>query len=228
MDDRYFFDKETNGIVVLDKNESSHLLKVRRAKINDVVTGFCGDGYDYKLSILTADKNCSLKVIDKVLNTKTEDLSITVCLAYVKNDALTEAVENLTALGVNKIILFSSKYSVAKIDDDKKEKLINVAIQSCKQCERATIPLIEIQKKLDLKTLKGDIFLAYENETNFSKQINLLSNEVNLIIGPEGGFSIEEVEYFKKHNAKLISLGKTILRAPLASVVGVCRLKEHK
>ena len=240
MDNRYFFEKglmnaealakatgksvkisnEIGDIVELDKNETQHLVKVRRAKVGDVITGFCGDGYDYLLQIENIGKTATCKLIKIIPNKAFLTTPVTVFLSTLKNDALNESIDNLTQLNVKKIVIFDTKFSVASIDEDKVEKLRTRSIQACKQCERADFVKIGMMKyKQVIETLKEyDLVLfAYENTTNpfMSDLREYKGKKIALIVGCEGGFSETEAEEFNKI-AKTISLGKTILRAPVA------------
>ena len=146
MDNRYYFEKVIDNTAELDKTETGHLVKVRRAKVGDIITGFCGDGLDYKLQIEEIGKTTSCKVIDKQPNKAVNISPVTVFLATTKNDALNETIDNLTQLNVKNIIVFDSEYSVANIDSDKIEKLKLKSIQACKQSERADCVNISLMK----------------------------------------------------------------------------------
>ena len=186
---------------------------------------FNGDGYDYHLKVKEVFKDkVFADVVTKTQNKATDDANITVYLSMIKNDALTTAIDNLAELNVKSVKLFKSDYSVAVIDEKKLEKLHQIAVQASKQCERADIMNISI---IDKKQIQNDInnnenvFFAYENSTN---QIEKFAGDFAVIIGPEGGFSQAENEYFSSF-AKNISLSKTILRAEVACVVAVSSLK---
>ena len=220
MDNRYFFEKQNKDTIELDKTETAHLVKVRRAKVGDTITGFCGDGYDYTLRVDEIGKTTMCSIIDNQQNKAVDVTPVTVFLSTLKNDALNESIDNLTQLNVKNIILFDTKYSVASIDNDKIEKLRAKSIQACKQCERADFVNISAMKyKQVIDSLKDyDLVLfAYENTTNpfVSDLREYKGKKIALIVGCEGGFSETEAEEFSKH-AQTISLGKTILRAPVA------------
>ena len=220
MDNRYFFEKLNGDTVELDKTETSHLVKVRRAKVGDTIIGFCGDGFDYTLKIDEIGKTTLCSIDNKVKNNAVDCTPVTVFLATLKNDALNESIDNLTQLNVKNIVLFDTKYSVASIDNDKIEKLRAKSIQACKQCERADFVNISSMKyKQAIECLKDyDLVLfAYENTTNpfVSDLKEYKGKNIALIVGCEGGFAPEEAEEISKL-AKTISLGKTILRAPVA------------
>ena len=222
MDNRYYFSQLNNNTVIIDGQEAQHLSKVRRAKVGDEVVAFNGDGFDYHLTISDISKDkvqCEIK--QKLKNKATDESNITVYLSMIKNDALTTAIDNLAELNVKHVKLFKSDYSVAVIDEKKLEKLRNIAIQASKQCERADIMQISIIDKNKIKDDNKNIFFAYENSNN---KIENFIGDFAVIIGPEGGFSDKENEYFSTF-AKNISLGKTILRAEVACVSAVSMLK---
>ena len=230
MDNRYYFEKPTTEKELnvpfsfyLSGQEAQHLIKVRRAKLGDKIVAFCGDGFDYHFIVkeILKDK-VLLELIDKIPNKSFASSDITVYLAMIKNEALVEAIDHLAELNVKHVKLFKADFSVATFDNKKLEKLKQTAIQASKQSERADIMQIEIiDKKQIMAENNKNIFFAYENSTG---KIDKFSGDFALIIGPEGGFSADEVEYFSSF-AKNVSLGNTILRAEVACVVGVSILK---
>ena len=225
MDNRYYFNLTQNNKVIITNQEAQHLTKVRRAKLGDEIVAFNGDGLDYNLKIeeITKDK-VICNIISSHKNKATEENKITVYLSMIKNEALTTTIDHLAELNVTEVKLFKSDYSVAVIDEKKLEKLNNISIQASKQCERADIMKVSIIKKEDIKQDICNIknkFFAYENSAT---PLYKFVGDFAVIIGPEGGFSEKENEYFSSF-ANNISLGKTILRAEVASVVAVSSLK---
>lgn len=225
MDNRYYFKKIENNQVIIEDGEAQHLSKVRRCKIGDEIVAFNGDGMDYNLKINQVLKDKVLAdIVSKSTNRASGDKSVTVYLAMLKNDAMLTAIDNLAELNVTEVKLFKSDFSVADLDEKKLEKLSIRSIQASKQSERANIMQISIIKKSEIKE---DIkqypnrFFAYEDSTS---KIESFTGDFAVIIGPEGGFSAEENEYFSSF-AKNISISKTILRAEVASVVAVSSLK---
>ena len=225
MDNRYYFHEYQDDFVVISSQEFQHLTKVRRCKVGDSIVAFNGDGYDYHLTIKEMNKDKALcSVVKKELNRAVRDTQITVYLAMIKNDALSTAIDNLAELNVRHVKLFRADNSVANIDDSKLNKLKLYSIQASKQCERADIMDVSIIDKCqieeDVMTYKNRFF-AYENST---QNITKFSGDFAVIVGPEGGFSSDEVKYFSSF-AKNISLSKTILRAEVACVCAVSALK---
>lgn len=224
MDNRYYFNEARDNLVVITGQEAQHLSKVRRAKVGDEIVAFNGDGFDYNLKIIEITKDkVKASIISKILNKASNDTNITVYLSMIKNDALTTAIDNLAELNVKQVKLFKSDYSVAVIDEKKLDKLNQIAIQASKQCERADIMQISIinKKNIEKECKNTTAFFAYENSSN---NIEKFTGDFAVIIGPEGGFSESENQFFSSF-AKNISLSKTILRAEVACVASVSMLK---
>lgn len=222
MDNRYYFSKFDKDKITIAEQEFQHLTRVRRAKVGDEIVGFNGDGYDYSLKIVSIGKNSAeCELIDKKINPSTERPNVSVYIASIKSEALNEALDNLTQLNIADISVFTSDYTNVKYDASKIEKLKNHFIQSCKQCERADLPSIKFVKfeKMSEELKQKDLVLfAYENaEENFLETHikDYAEKSIALVVGGEGGFSSAEVNILSGF-AKRVSLGKTILRAPVA------------
>lgn len=233
MDNRYYFNSsnieqdidgtiKVGASITLDKTETQHLAKVRRASVGDVVKGFCGDGFDYELRLDSVDKLAQCSIIGKAQNPSADTTPVTVFLATLKSDALNESVDALTQLNVKNIVIFDAKHSVASIDADKLEKLRTKSIQACKQCERADfVNISSVKYSKMLEQLKDFDIVLFAHENSDSKFLTDLSQfknkKVAVIVGCEGGFDKAEAEQLAKV-ATTVSLGKTILRAPVACV----------
>ncbi len=225
MDNRYYFSETNGNLVFLTGGELQHLSKVRRCKIGDEIVAFNGDGFDYHLKIEEIEKDkVKSRIIKKETNRASENVRVTVYLSMLKNDALTTVIDHLAEMNVKHVKIFKSDFSVAQIDEKKLEKLNQISIQASKQSERADVMKISIIDKKDIENdakNTPNVFFAYEDSNT---KIGAFSGDFAVIIGPEGGFSKAENEFFSSF-AKNISLGKTILRAEVASVVSIAMLK---
>lgn len=225
MDERFFIESIANNTANFSAAETNHISKVRRKQVGDTIKGFIGDGFDYSLKLTEITKSYArAEILSKQPNPAFSEPKIVVYLAMLKNEALSTAIDNLAELNVKEVKLFKSDFSIANIDAKKLEKLNAISTQASKQCERADIMKISLISK---KEIEKDIsqfknrFFAYENSNN---KIANFSGEFALIIGPEGGFSAEEVKQFSSF-CNQISLGKTIMRAEVACIAAVSMLK---
>jgi 16S rRNA (uracil1498-N3)-methyltransferase len=142
-------------------------------------------------------------------------------------DRLEWIVEKATELGVSSIQLLNTRYASHK--SVKIERLFKIAISATKQCKRSIIPIIyppiPLQQALEsIKTESSAIILADENGKSPSP---IHSNQTAYFVGPEGGFSSEEVKsILSQNNSTSITLGKRRLRAETAVIVGLSYLQE--
>ena len=225
MDERFFIESIADNTACFSATETNHISKVRRKQVGDTIKGFVGDGFDYTLKLTEITKSSAkAEILSKQPNPAFNEPKIVVYLAMLKNDALSTAIDNLAELNVKEVKLFKADFSIANIDAKKLEKLNAISTQASKQCERADIMKVSLINKKDIEK---DIFqfknrfFAYENSNN---QISHFNGEFALIIGPEGGFSPEEVKHFSAF-CNQISLGKTIMRAEVACISAVSMLK---
>ena len=141
-------------------------------------------------------------------------------------------IQKCTELGIKEFTPLELKRSIVKIDSKNEEKKLkrwqSIAEVAAKQSKRNFIP--KVNKIYNIKNIyeiikNYDIVLVpYENEetNSLKKEIsNIKKNNIKIavIIGPEGGFEENEILELKKLNAKIISLGKRILRTETVSIV---------
>ena len=124
-----------------------------------------------------------------------------------------------------KIIPISVKRCVVKLDK-KKDRWDIISKEALKQCQGVVPTVIDEIKKIDKLNLKDyDLILVpYENEKkvfikDILRNLKVKPTKILYIIGAEGGFEKEEIDYLKESGAKIISLGKRILRAETAAIV---------
>ena len=222
-----FFAKIENNIVKLDDGDIHHLLNVLRVR-NGYQFEVVDNGEVFLCEVIDI-KPLNIKIIDK-LDTNTElDKEITLFFALAKGEKIDFVIQKATELGVNKIVLFSSKRCVVDFSNkDLNKKLARynkIAKEASEQSHRNKVP--EVLGVLDLKNInKGNLsdinFVAYEKLSNSNVFLDELkvknSNSISIFIGPEGGFEEEEINYLESLNVFPISLGKRILRTETAAV----------
>jgi len=137
-------------------------------------------------------------------------------------------IQKSVELGVNSIIPVALKRCIVKIDKKDEIKKIQrwqkISEVAAKQCGRSNIPKVEnimaIQNICNIIKNYDKMLIAYEedkdhilkNEINELKKMEKKNLKIGVLIGPEGGLEKEEVEILKQNGAKVITLGKRILR----------------
>ena len=156
-----------------------------------------------------------------------------------KADKMEWIIQKTVELGVEGIYPVAMSRCIVKLDDSKKKSKTArwqaIAESAAKQSKRSAIPVVHdaISYK-DAMTLAGemDLFLVpYENKDGMAPTAAALSEirpgmSVGILIGPEGGFSEEEIDAAIREGGRAISLGRRILRTETAAItaVGMCML----
>ena len=217
---QYFTNEELelNQLLKLDENTVHHITNVLRKK----------DGYIFRM----VDKSnkcylCKLedfmaRVISVVEEDHELDIDVTIVLSLIKNDQFELALQKLTELGVKRIVPYVANRSVIKIKDEKHklERFRKIVKEASEQSHRDIIP--EITSPATIRDLEKYLskynYVAYEKHNGSMLPFSEIDNSVTIIIGPEGGFELSEVESFEKMGFECCSLGKRILRAETAAM----------
>lgn len=214
-----------NTLEITNEDTLKHLF-VMRCKCGEIVKFINKEKIVYKTkTIEIGKKKGKFEIIEKYKSERELDFDICLCFSILKN-ALQEAISNAVQTGVKTIQPVSSDYCAVKNKTIKIDKLQKIALENFKQCERADIPQILEEKKLkDFLSNKENVIVFGERKVNSTlkdaiSKINK-NEEIIIVIGPEGGFSDEEFDFFKKNKFPIVTLGKTILKAENAIVAGV-------
>ena len=202
--------------------QSHYLLNVLRLKIGDEIKVFDGQNGEYVGKIVSlSKKNCTVKILQKVRDMKyCPDLWL--LFAPVKKDKTDFIIAGATELGVSKIIPTLTKRTITeRIKTVRYEAQV---IEACEQCRRLDVPQISDPQSLEkiLETWSQDRILYFMDETGNGGDIqtvfkNASTAKAAILVGPEGGFSDEELQLLRQKNfAKAVSLGERILRAETA------------
>ena len=220
---RYFIDKNYDHIE-FNYEQLHHITKVMRMNINDKIEAVFNSKC-YLLNI-TSLSPFSFEIIETLTSNSELNVDITLLYCLPKGDKLDLVIQKATEIGVKNIILVQSSRCVCKFkkeDFNKKLQRFNkIASEASEQSHRLIIPTIkDIIDFKDIKNYSFDhAYIAYEKEENntFKNSFNNVKphQSIGIIIGSEGGFSQEEVEYAINNGYKSLSLGKRILRSETA------------
>ena len=218
-------------IELIDSENLFHIIKVLRKKEGEKIK-FIDENqiiYDCKIENISK-KSLKALIINKEKSTRILPYDLILVQSILSNDGQNLAIANATQTGVKEIYPVISDNTSIKIKDpkEKTEKWQKIAQENFKQCERADIPKVQPIQPLTkiLSNFKKENILIfaekYENST-LKTALNDIdkTSKIAVMIGPEGGFSENEFEYFKKNNCKLITLGNMIYKAPNAITAAI-------
>lgn len=231
-----------NNQVEIDKikivgTDINHIINVLRLKENDEIQ-ICDEttSQNYLCNILKYNKEEIICNILKQIDSKVETKSIIdVYQGIPKADKMELIIQKTTELGAKSITPVALERCVAKINSKDEKKKIDrwqkIAEVAAKQSKRDIIPTIHAVhnlKELCTKIKDYDVFMvAYEEEKQIKlKDIlkNSTINKIGILIGPEGGIEKKEIDMLVQYGAKIVTLGRRILRtetAPIAMVSNI-------
>lgn len=223
-------DKNDNLIKIVDNENYRHIARSLRARTGENLLLIDENQIQYE-TIIKEITNTEIVCEIKNSYSSKRDLTFDLYLAQspLRSDAQLTIMEKATELGVRGVYpVITDNCALAKSVLAKKyEKWQKVMIEASKQCERAKIPTCFEPTSLE-EVLKLDfdkILILAERSTEITLKEFLTQNPIKkdervlAVIGPEGGFSQKEFDYFKSLNLPLISLGDLILKAETAVIV---------
>lgn len=214
--------------------EFDHLTKVLRLGPGDRVTLFDDEGWEYEGVLRScAARSGEIEILNSYRPDRESSLDITLAQALGKGDKMDWVVEKATELGIAAVVPFVSSYTVPRLGDEKAEsrrrRWQKIALSAAKQSGRTRIPqILELSEfgGLVLKDWPCDLKLIFW-EGERLKSLGDLKKErgrirsILLAVGPEGGFSKDEVSHAVGHGFLSVHLGKRILRTETAAVAAI-------
>tara|TARA_R110002074_G_scaffold130116_1_gene271534 strand:- start:178 stop:882 length:705 start_codon:yes stop_codon:yes gene_type:complete len=205
-----------------DKEESRHIVKALRKKTGDKLHITNGNGWLFEAELTLAGiKHCSVDIISKSLQPK-RNYNLHLAVAPTKiNDRYEWFIEKATEIGVETITPIICDHSERKvIKKERFEKIIQSAMKQSLQCY-----LPKLNTPITLKDFMNQefselSFIAHCEETDKKALKSLLKKNQDclILIGPEGDFSVKEIEIALQHNFIPVTLGETRLRTETAAI----------
>ena len=209
---------------ILSEEESAHAVRVLRLKTGDKIEIVDGVGGLYKAIITNPHpKHCEFETLEKISDFGKNDFRIHIAIAPTKNiDRFEWFVEKCTEIGIHEITPIICRYSERKVI--KPERIEKIIVSSSKQSYKALFPKLNPVCSFNefIKNYSAtQMFIShcYDNEKVTFQQAIKKQNDYIVMIGPEGDFSLEEIELARHNNYAPISLGNSRLRTETAGVL---------
>lgn len=222
------------GDVVIEGDEAHHAGSVVRVKVGERISVTNGKGRRAEVEILDINKkNIGCRIID-VIDEVRPRTTLKVIQALTKGDRARETIELLTEGGADLIIPWAASRSIGqwKEDKDSLSKWRSWTKEAAKQSRRAFVPeVLDIHSTSQIRERIEDsefTLLLHEDGANrFSEVVGgKTPKEINLIIGPEGGISDDELATFEKAGAKSVLMGKPVFRSAHAGVAALAAVQS--
>ncbi len=238
---------ELNKEITLTGNDVNHIKNVLRLSVGDEIVISNGDSREYISRISEISDTYVLADIVDICDSAAElPVDIVLFQGMPKGDKIELVIQKAVELGACEIVPVMMERTIVKLDDKKKEKKLSryrmISESAAKQSGRGIIP--EIKNFMSFKEAANyaasfdKVFVPYENAegidysrkliADFANEVredqsdrNKVSGErkkLGIFIGPEGGFSPEEIDMVKEMGAEIITLGNRILRTETAGL----------
>lgn len=213
----------------LGPEQARQARKVLRLRPGDAISVFDGSGREYTATLGEPERDAWEFTTGEIRQPEREpSLRLIVGLAMIRNERFELAVQKLTELGVAGIVPLITERGVISYGDarrwqNRRARLERIVIEAAEQSERVTLPdlgaPLTVSEFLGQFAEVGIIALVERTGTTPLGAIRP-TGEAVLMVGPEGGWTPQEIEQIAASGATLASMGNLILRAETAAIVG--------
>lgn len=225
---------DTGGEVELTGPPSHYLARVLRLSVGDELRLFNGDGFDYRGQLIAIRKqSITIKVGDRLEPANESPLQITLVQAISRGERMDYCLQKATELGVNTFCLLNSSRVEVRLNENRLSKRMahwQAVVQSaCEQCGRARVPKVNAPVSLPewLRRSEGQTRLVLDPLADARLSSYAVKTPgLSIVIGPEGGFSNEEMQLFALQSVDSVSLGPRVLRTETAGPAAIAILQS--
>ena len=235
--------KKQNSHYIIDGTDYNHIKNVLRMEVGDTCLVSASGKSDLCRIESFSDEAVCFEILEENYTDTELPVKIYLFQGLPKGDKMEYIIQKCVELGVFAVIPTEMKHCIVKLDDkkakSKQARWQSISESAAKQSKRNIIPEImsvcSFDKALEFAKTLDLIMVPYENKDGMGATVEALNSlktakSVGIFIGPEGGFEEKEIEKTLLANAKVISLGKRILRTETAAItaVSMCMLEIEK
>jgi len=231
MDAFYCPPEEVHGErIVITGEEAHHLMRVMRHRVGDVVAVVDGTGGEYDACVETlSPERVECRIKARRRRTAEPIAQVVLAQALAKGAHFDFVVEKATEVGVAGIIPMTTERTIVALEEEqRKERWRKIAIAAMKQSGRSVLPGIEGVsgfRDVVLRAKEYDLALiAWESEREKLRDLMKSARSVRkvlVLVGPEGGFSEDEVNFSRSKHLRTFSMGTRKLRTETAGILAV-------
>jgi 16S rRNA (uracil1498-N3)-methyltransferase len=222
--------------VELPEDEAEHLVRVLRLGVGDEVDVFDGRGAMWRAEVVQAGrKSAAIRPLQPLQPARELGVAVTLVMSVLKGDKMDDVVRDAVMLGVvgiHPVVSERSETSMAAMARSSRiARWQRIAVASAKQCGRAVVPAIHPATPLDwfwAEHTAAKRVMCVEPSAALADVVPVQqvakANSLELVVGPEGGWSVTEVAAAHGSGAILMSLGSRTLRADAVPIVGLTAL----
>ncbi|MBS0557911.1 MAG: 16S rRNA (uracil(1498)-N(3))-methyltransferase [Proteobacteria bacterium] len=230
-------DLRTGQTVLLPDQAGEHVARVLRLERDAALMVFNGDGREYDATLASLAKHAVTAEIHAVREVDRESpLQLTLAQGIARGEKMDWILQKATELGVARIVPIVTERTEVKLDEERAERRMahwtSVIAGACEQSGRARLPALEPPQRMDrwlaalADTAASRLALLPDGDIAV-RQCTQLDNGAILAVGPEGGFSDNDVALLKQANFHGLRLGPRILRTETAGLAALAALQAR-
>jgi len=206
--------------------EEHHHLMVARAEADEKIEVFDGRGQVWLCSVATIGKRATLLHVESSRDVPPPAIELILAQAMIRSTAFELALEKAVEVGVTRIVPFVAARS--NMTSSRIERWRRIIVEAAKQSKHFHVPAVEdpltFPQVLDLSAASKIVFS--ERQGN-SLRSSLYGAPVLYLIGPEGGWTDQELESAHSRGFRFVSLGQEILRSETAAIIGGALIRHE-
>lgn len=227
-------DLSSGNSLQLPRDAAHHVARVLRMQAGDALLLFDGKGHQHHAVILAIKGvEVCVSIGDAQTDVAESPLAITLVQGISRGERMDWALQKATELGVTHIIPVLTHRSVVKLDAaqalKKQEHWQGIVVSACEQSGRSVVPVVELPRTLARyveQPAPEALRLVLDPLAEHSlHSLPETLNHIELLIGPEGGLSDEEIALAKQHGFAAVRLGPRVLRTETAAVAALAALQ---
>jgi 16S rRNA (uracil1498-N3)-methyltransferase len=225
-------------MVALPRDEGEHLTRVLRLGVGDTVAVFDGRGREFSARVASVERrDVHVQLMARIEPAAEPSVALTLAQAVIKGDKMDDIVRDAVMLGVaavQPLVTSRTEATVAALTTGNRvDRWRRVALASVKQSKRAVLP--DVRRPLTLESFLQDpqttlMLMLVEPGAGQAESLSVLQGQpipqdATLFVGPEGGWTDEELAAARSHGVRLVTMGQRTLRADATPVAAISVLQ---
>ncbi len=209
----------------LEKNAANHIGRVLRMKAGQRLKLFNGNGRVFQGEIVAVTKKAtSVSLMAEETPQVESPLRIVLGQAMSRGERMDYAIQKAIELGIAEITPLFTERCEVRLSTERQEKRRQhwekVVISACEQCGRNTLPIIHPPASINdwLSCQTTDLRFVLHHRTEKKLEGYDRPESVSLLVGPEGGLTMDEIALAEKHQCHALSLGPRVMRTETAPI----------
>ncbi len=227
---RFFVAPFQGDTTVITGQDAHHIARVLRMQVGETVTLCDAHGIDYQCEITTiTDGEVRVAVRERTPSATEPHTSVTLYQGLPKSEKMEWIIQKCVEIGITRIVPVAMSRCVVKLDSKdaakKQARWQKIAAGAAEQSGRGIIPEVSLPISFaDMlrETKEANTITFFEGGGEaLTALVDDTTRHVSIVIGPEGGFALQEIEQLQQNGARIATLGKRILRCETAPIVAL-------